>query len=101
MLSITGNHALLQEQLQRAADTGGVDETAARALEKLDDFHHQNIGSSRSNATGPLRATERAIEDASRTLNAARERHAHYVEVAAAEEVAATAAEAADRMLKL
>ena len=44
LLGIRGNPELLQEHLQRAADTGGRDETAAAALAAIEEFSSKHVG---------------------------------------------------------
>src|SRR4051794_28194820 len=55
LLAVRQNGQLLQEQLQRGAATGGADETAAAALERIDQYRREQVGASHRVAVGPLR----------------------------------------------
>jgi DNA repair protein SbcC/Rad50 len=69
----------LQEQLQRAAATGGKDETAEGALQRLDTFQKERIGTDRRNSVKPLRQSLDRLERAKRELNEARYQHQAYL----------------------
>jgi hypothetical protein len=71
----------LQESLQRAADTGGADETCEQALVTIDEFRRTRIGSSRA-PTRPLMQSHRAVEDAETALRHATDAHREFLAVA-------------------
>ena len=74
ILDVLQSAGALQEHLQRAAATAGTDETAARALELIDDYQKERVGTERANSVKPLRqaldrltraqtAAEKAVAD--------------------------------------
>ena len=69
----------LQDHLQKAAATAGVDETAATAIESLDRFRRENVGQNWQNSTRPLRTAHLRIEQAQDRLEAAQERRLDYL----------------------
>lgn len=73
----------LQNLLQRAAATGGVDATASAALDAIDRFAQVNVGLDRANSSKPLAAAKRALVEASRKAAAANEDHRHRLELVA------------------
>src|SRR5262249_5906382 len=82
--------AALQDQLQRAADTAGKDETVAAALEALDSFQSEQVGVDRANARGPLRKAKDNLERVQGKLQLARGLHEDYLRlIQAAEQKAA------------
>lgn len=82
VLGVLGDSEALQETLQRAAATGGADDTAQRALERLDAFRREHVGTDRRNSTKPLRRAVDAAQEARRRLEDARQAHAEYLELA-------------------
>jgi DNA repair exonuclease SbcCD ATPase subunit len=76
LLAILDQPDSLQEYLQRAADTAGIDATAAAALACIEDFRKNNVGPERSNSPRPLQQALDALENARGTLDAARDEHA-------------------------
>lgn len=95
VLGMLGDADALQETLQRAAATGGADDTAQRALERLDAFRREHVGTDRRNSTKPLRHAMDAADQASRRLHDARQAHAEYLELARQRDDARRAAEQA------
>lgn len=79
MLGVLEDSGRLQEALQRAAATAGTDATAKRALDLLEKFHGENVGTERS-PTKPLRVTQDRLAAAINHLVAAREAHDDYLE---------------------
>ncbi len=69
----------LQDHLQKAAATAGVDETAATAIETLDRFRRENVGQNWQNSTRPLRTAHLRTEQAQDWLKAAQERRLDYL----------------------
>ena len=67
----------LQEHLQRAAATAGTDATAAAALDCIDDFARESVGTERVNSTKPL---QRAIVGCARAEEDLRHRRASHEE---------------------
>jgi len=66
----------LQEHLQRAAATAGADETAAAALDRLDAYRREHVGTEQVNAVRPLRRAIDAARRARERLDAAQAAHA-------------------------
>lgn len=90
----------LQRQLQRAVATAGADETAASAIERIDGFRREWVGSQRAPAR-PMRRAEAAVQGAQVALDRARAAHAAYEErLVDAARLKASAA-TADRRLRL
>ena len=69
----------LQEDMQRAAATAGVDQTAAAALQRLEGVLRERVGSTRA-PTKPLVTTERRVAEAREALETAREAHRDFQE---------------------
>jgi hypothetical protein len=71
----------LQEHLQRAAATAGTgDTTLAAALERLEQFTADKVGSTRANSTKPLQATGRDRDMAGHRLEHAQQEHDCYLQ---------------------
>jgi DNA repair exonuclease SbcCD ATPase subunit len=82
ILAITQQADLLSEHLQRSADTAGTETTAAAAIEHIDRFLAERVGSERSNSLRPLRQAQQAVEAARTRLqeaNSARDSHDELV----------------------
>jgi DNA repair protein SbcC/Rad50 len=79
VLDVLQSAESLQEHLQRAAATGGADETAARALTLLDDFEREYVGLDRSNSTKPLRSARNRLTRAHEELERAKQEHERYL----------------------
>lgn len=82
MLRVLADADGLQNYLQRAADTAGKDSTAAEALNLIDQFEKDRVGSDRSNSTKPLRSAKDAVEDSRKRLEAAQKTHDEYLRLA-------------------
>ena len=68
----------LQEALQRVADTGGLDATAAAAIDALESWRRERIGSPRA-YTRPLPIATRLLAGSRERLAEAQDIHAHYL----------------------
>ncbi len=68
----------LQEALQRAADNAGADATAAAAIDALDRWHRDNVGSARAYKK-PLRLAGQRLEQSQERLAEARDAHEEYL----------------------
>ncbi|MBW3577089.1 MAG: AAA family ATPase [Actinobacteria bacterium] len=69
----------LQEQLQRAAATGGRDANAEEAIRRIAEYRSDHVGLDRANSTKPLRAAMKAKAAAEDTLLAAVAVHDDYL----------------------
>ena len=78
ILRVRDDPLSLQEDMQRAAATAGADATAAAALQRLDDYLRDRVGSTRA-PTKPLVRTERETDDARAALETAQEAHRDYL----------------------
>jgi len=78
ILDVTDRADALQEHLQRAVATA-ADETAANAVNRLDEFHRERVGTLHPNSQRPLRASQLALEKIKVALEAARREHEHYL----------------------
>lgn len=67
----------LQEHLQQAAATGG-DVTAERAIERLDAYHSEHVGTMAWNSKRPLKAAHDRVEACEEDLQAARRAHEEH-----------------------
>ncbi len=79
VLSIRESADALQEHLQRAASTAGVDATAARALELLEAFQREQVGRDIGNSTKPLRRAIERLLLGRNALQAAQDEHAQFL----------------------
>ena len=77
ILRVRDHPESLQEDMQRAAATAGVDQTAAAALQRLEEVLRERVGSTRA-PTKPLMTTARRVAEARETLEAAREAHRDF-----------------------
>ena len=68
----------LQEALQRAADTAGVDATAAAAIDLLDKWRGERVGSLRA-FTRPLAVAQQQLEQSRRAADEARAAREEYL----------------------
>ena len=99
LLSVLGAADGLQDHLQRAAATAGTtDGTASAALERLDRYVREQIGTERTGSPRPLRSALDTVAASQRRLAVAREQHDAFL---AAESVARSARAEADRMAAL
>ena len=78
LLAVRQNGQLIQDHLQRGAATGGADETAAMALERIDQFRRDQVGAGHRAAVGPLRRATVAVERARAEFQAAATEHEAY-----------------------
>lgn len=101
LLVVRQNGRLIQDHLQRGAATGGADETAAVALERIDQFRKDQVGASHRAAVGPRRRASVAVERAREALQTARADHDAFTELQsrlrAREEVEGSARAVLDR----
>lgn len=79
VLSIRESADALQEHLQRAASTAGVDATAARALELLEAFQREEVGRDIANSTKPLRRALERLGLSRNALKVAQEEHVQFL----------------------
>ncbi len=78
LLAVRQNGQLIQDHLQRGASTGGADETAAMALDRIDQFRRDQVGASHRAAVGPLRRATVAVEQARADVQRAVAEHEAY-----------------------
>jgi exonuclease SbcC len=69
----------LQEYLQRAAATAGTDATAAAALDCIERFSRERVGTERANSAKPLRRAILEHDQAVRELDRRRASHEQYL----------------------
>jgi len=69
----------LQEHLQRAAATAGTDATAAAALDCIDEFVRENVGTERVNSTKPLQRALNGCVRAEEDLRRSQSAHEEYL----------------------
>ncbi|MXW55484.1 MAG: AAA family ATPase [Gemmatimonadales bacterium] len=79
ILRVRDDPESLQEDMQRAAATAGVDQTAAAALQRLEEVVRERVGSTRA-PTKPLMTTARRVAEAGEALETAREAHRDFQE---------------------
>ena len=79
ILEVVNSADALQEHLQRAAATGGSDQTAARALQLVNDFQSEHVGTLRA-WTKPLHVTGGREIAARRNLDQANREHEIYLD---------------------
>ncbi|HEX6872663.1 MAG TPA: AAA family ATPase [Micromonosporaceae bacterium] len=77
VLAVQTNAGSLQEQLQRAATAADADQTAAAALERIDEFRREQVGSERV-GNRPLRRALAGVDAARLALSEGRAAHADY-----------------------
>jgi uncharacterized protein YhaN len=82
LLSILEKPEMLQDELQRAAATGGTDATAAAALALLAQFRAEHVGRNIAASIRPLRRAHQALDAARLALDTARAEHSRFVELA-------------------
>lgn len=82
LLAVLEEPKVLQEHLQRAADTAGGEGTAAKALAILDKFRQDRVGAHQANAKGPLRQARDRVQQAEARLAEAQRQHEAYLELA-------------------
>ncbi|HET9255566.1 MAG TPA: AAA family ATPase [Pseudonocardiaceae bacterium] len=79
LLRVRGDANCLQRHLQRAAATAATDTTTAAALERIDAFQREQVGTDRVNSTKPLRRAIQAVDQAECALELARRDHVAYL----------------------
>ena len=79
ILAVLDDPADLQDELQGAAATAGTGETAADALELLNAYRAEHVGTERA-PTRPLAQSQRAAQSAQVSLASARSAHAEAAE---------------------
>lgn len=79
ILGILESPAMLQNDMQRAAATAGADSTAAAALQRLDNYRREVVGTSRA-PTKPLRQSADEERRTRSALEYARAKRAQYLE---------------------
>lgn len=79
VLGVLDGPEALQEDLQRAAATAGADATAARALDLLDEYLREQVGTPRA-TTKRLPVARRRRDSAVEALAEARRQHEDYVQ---------------------
>ena len=99
ILKVRENPDSLQEDMQRAAATAGVDQTAAAALQRLEEVLRERVGSTRA-PTKPLMTTARKVTEAREALEAAREAQRDFQERRAEVETLERAAREARRRVE-
>ncbi|MCY3698439.1 MAG: AAA family ATPase [Gemmatimonadetes bacterium] len=99
ILKVRDDPESLQEDMQRAAATAGVDQTAAAALQRLEDVLRERVGSTRA-PTKPLMTTARRVAEAREALETAREAHRDFQERRAEVETLERAATEARRRVE-
>lgn len=81
IVNIIDDADTLQEDIQRAAASSAARETTARAIERIEGFRSEHVGTERSNSTKPLR---RALDEQTRAESQLREatrQHAEHLEL--------------------
>ena len=97
---VLGEAGGLQQHLQRAAATAGADAVAAAALECLDAFQREQVGTGRVTSTKPLRRAMQAHERAEHQLADTRCDHDDYLDRIQRVDEFQTAAAAADAQVR-
>ncbi len=77
ILKVREDPDALQEDMQRAAATAGADQTAAAALQRLEEVLRERVGSARA-PTKPLMTTAREVAAAHAAVEAARKAHRDF-----------------------
>jgi DNA repair protein SbcC/Rad50 len=98
ILDVINRADALQEHLQRAVATGAADETAANAVNRLDEFHSERVGTLHPNSQKPLRTAQLALEKTKGSLEAAKREHQQYLDkLQAVQRLSAEAGKAEER----
>lgn len=100
ILEVLNSADALQEHLQRAAATGGSDQTAARALQLINDFQSEQIGTPRA-WTKPLHVARGRQLAARHNLDQANRDHEDYLDKFRAVQQLKTDVEEAEKHLQL
>jgi len=75
VFAVVEDASQLQEEVQRAAASAGKDETAARALELIDEFRREHVGRDQANSTKPLRRAKEGLARTQADLEASKRDH--------------------------
>jgi exonuclease SbcC len=81
ILGILKDVDALQEQLQRAAATGGKDATAEQAISAIEEFHKTQVGLARKNSTRPLQSALDEVANAMKAHEEVVAAHSEYLEL--------------------
>jgi uncharacterized protein YhaN len=99
ILQVIEDATHLQADLQRAAATAGADQTAARALEVIDEVQRERVGLERANSTRPLRRAGQRLAEAQAEEARARALHQRWqADLERLADLRAGAGEAAGRL---
>jgi hypothetical protein len=101
ILAVVQSAQDLQEHLQRAATSQRADTTAAVALERLDAFQRERVGSERANSSRPLRSATVRLSCARNAVAEANDAHRKYDERADQASELATQASHAQRRVRI
>jgi uncharacterized protein YhaN len=101
LMNVLDEPQLLQEHLQRVADTAGADATAAAAIARVEEFAREHVGRDAMHSTKPLRRAIERVEAARHALETAQADHAGYLQLLASVESLTAQAEAAAQRLRL
>src|SRR5262245_55283675 len=77
LLDVLGSAEVLQTHLQRAVATCAANSAGAKALQLIESFRAEHIGSDRANSR-PLYHAVRRVETLMSSLESARTEHGHY-----------------------
>lgn len=100
MLRVLKDAQGLQDYIQRAASTGRADETAERAIVRLETFRSDSVGTTRSNSTKPLRRALDHLAQMTEQVEDARRLHARYLLLVEQKNQAIAATDTAESHLK-
>jgi DNA repair protein SbcC/Rad50 len=81
ILAVTTQADALQDHLQRAASTGGTDETASAALGALRDFRSEHVGTLRANSSRPWMRARIQLQQAQQRRAQAERDHEEWLEL--------------------
>ena len=101
ILEVKSPAGALQNHIQRAADTAGVDHTAAAALARLDEFRASRTGLVRANSNRPLPSAMRVVDAARTGLAQAQQQHTSYLGLVATAERLQSQARIAENRFQL
>ena len=80
LLAVLEEPGLLQQYVERAADTAGADATAAGALDRLRRFHADHVGTDRKNSVKPLGAGHKVSRARGRAARGRSQRSSAFCE---------------------
>ncbi len=81
ILAVTAQADALQDHLQRAASTGGTDETASAALASLRDFRSEHVGTLRANSGRPWMQARTRLDQAQQRRTQAERDHESWLQL--------------------